>query len=124
MLSFFKKNHLLLIVGAFVVAALLLVAGMFTENDSRSSTDVISYKTELEIRLSDFLAKMEGVGECEVFITLESSNEDLDGTGTVVRGVAVLCDGGENAKIKNELTELICRVLGVAKTKISIGILD
>ena len=124
MLSFLKKNYLTVVIGVFVVAALLLAAEMFTEKTEDDQNSVLSYKSALEERLSVFLRKMNGVGECEVFITLEGSDENVDGMGTAVRGIAVLCSGGGNSKVKSEITELLCRVFGISQTKISVGNLN
>lgn len=123
-LSFLKKNYLTVVIGVFTVAALLLAAGMFSEDENKSENAVLTYKSSLESRLSDFLQKMNGVGECEVFVTLEGSDENVDGTGMSVRGVAILCSGGSNAKVKSDITELLCRVFGISQTKISVGNLN
>lgn len=123
-LSFLKKNYLTVVIGSFVIAALLLAANMFSEEEKHSENTVLAYKSALETRLSEFLQRMNGVGECEVFITLEGSEENIDGMGTSVRGIAVLCTGGGDSKIKSEITELLCRVFGISQTKISVGDLN
>ena len=123
-LSFLKKNYLTIVICAFVVAALLLAAGMFTEHVPSEENEILKYKSSLEIRLAEFLSKMNGVGACEVFITLEEAGQNVDGTGNSVRGIAVLCSGGNNVKTKSEIAEILCRVFGISQTKISIGSLN
>ena len=48
MLSFLKKNYLTVVIGVFVVAALLLAAEMFTEKTEDDQNSVLSYKSALE----------------------------------------------------------------------------
>ena len=37
-----------------------------------------------------------------------------------VRGVAVICEGGDNTKVKNDITEVLCRLLGVSPESVAV----
>lgn len=104
-----------------------------------------------EKKLKQLLENTSGVGKCEVMITLQSSSEYVyaqeeksgnygvdssyktvtDGkseTPVVIKkqtpsiaGVAVVCDGGGSSSIKNEVTELICKILSIDGAKVSVN---
>jgi len=110
-LAFIKKNSFLLVAGAVTVAVLLLAASTIQSED----TNRVSESTELENRLCAFLESMNGVGNCESFVSMSS-----DGT---VKGVAVLCTGGENMIIKSAVENFLHRVLCVPIANISVELL-
>ena len=106
-LNFVRKNIVVIVAGAVALAVLLLAANMFSETGDGSE------EADLEMRLCNFLRSMEGVGECEVFVCFS-----LDGSAS---GVAVLCSGGGNAKIKADVEDVLSRVLRVPPSNIIVG---
>ena len=121
--SFIKKHYLTLLICLFAVAGLMLVGDMFSgeKKAENSLSEAEKYRDELEERVTFLVSKMEGVGRCIVMVTLETEGDGVDGTKTGVKGVAVLCEGAFNAKVKSEITALLSGFLGIPSSKISIG---
>ena len=102
---------------------------------------------KLEEKIKSMCEKVDGVGNVYVMLTLDTSEEYVyasdteksdtflkselvtrDGEGVElyvvfpkVRGVAVVCSGGDRAVIKRTLTELISCALGIPASNISIA---
>ena len=118
--------------------------------EAESQEDVSFYSERLEEKIRELICKSIGVGNATVVISLdttvehvwaenESSNDGAtsgelvivsrnDDEETVllkeiypkVRGVAVVCDGGNNAEVKNRITQLISAALGIPTNKIAV----
>lgn len=102
-------------------------------------------RSELEVTLSE----MSGVGKCKVLITFSDDGErvyalDEERNGTdseryeyvlvssrseglilkiytpCVRGVAVICEGGDSTRVKNDVTEVLSNTLGISADRISV----
>ena len=76
------------------------------------------------------IKSIENVGETKVLITLESSYEYvyLDDDKTLskiiepkVRGVAVVCAGGDDPVVKEKVTKVISTVLSISTSSISVN---
>lgn len=124
---------------AFVVigiSAILLIflSGQFT--DKNSSKEVVQemsssdYCENLTSELTDMIENLEGVGDAQVLLTLESSYEYvyLDDDKTLakilepkVRGVAVICTGGNDPVVKERITKLLSTILSVSTSSISVS---
>lgn len=84
--NFIAKNKLKLIIAAGMCGMLLIAAtSLFPssgEKEAPSSseqmqTDWDEYKSSLEQELRDVISAMDGVGACEVMITLNETNENV-----------------------------------------------
>lgn len=111
-----------------------------TNQKTNLSTD--DYVSSLEKKTEDMINRINGVTDAKVMITLKNSGEQvfaLDGSdanqkhvvvddGLVcinelvpeIEGVAVVCNGGDSAVIKQKITELLCSLLGIYSTHIYI----
>lgn len=104
---------------------------------------------ELEGKIKNMCESVSGVKNVSVMLTLDTSEEYVyakdseqsdtysksqyvtvnSGDGTVelyvicpkVRGVAVVCSGGEKATVKQTLTELISSALGIPSSRVSVA---
>ncbi len=113
--------------------------------------DVTYYSEKLEGKIKDLICKSKGVGNATVVVSLDTTGEyvwaenESEGNGSTlseyvivnrndneetvlikeiypkVRGVAVVCDGGNNAEIKNRITSLISAALGIPANKIAVS---
>ena len=113
-------------------------------------TDDIYYSEKLEKKLSELICASQGVGKASVVVTLDGTgeyvyakNENTTNSGystdyvilnqkegedgvliseiyPKVRGVAVVCTGGNDPQVKKKITELICAALGIAASKIAV----
>lgn len=106
------------------------------------------YAAEMETRLEALLAQMENVGRVKVMLTLENGEENVyatdsemaaDGTMTTnhvllgkdglletvqtpqVLGVAVVCDGGDEAGVQNRISTLVAALTGVGVNHITVA---
>ncbi len=128
-----KGLRIILVVGA---ALILLIAfgGMFTgkaatEQRGVSAADIADCERELEQRLTAILGQIEGVGNVRVMVTLDTSaqteygkNADmlLSVTAPEVRGVIVVCDGGDSITVKEKVVNAVSGVFGINTLHISV----
>lgn len=129
-----KKIKIILITGALVIL-LIALSGLTTEKKNESDNVLFDYNQQkqyeeaLETKLSDVLSEIEGIGNISIMITLDSSEEsvfsdDKKEIATVktpsVRGVIVVCDGGDNIVIKEKVISAVAGVFGISTTHISV----
>lgn len=110
-----------------------------------------SYEKSLENRLKTLIENIDGAGRVQVMITVESGDEkvyateinksdkeeekkyvliDTDGTDSglllkiaqpEIRGVAVVCQGADSPKVRQEITGAVTSVLGVSTNRVNIS---
>ena len=100
-----NKNNLMILL---LVGILLLVIAIPTGEKQISEVS----GTEIEQRLEKILSGMEGVGNVKVMITFQESD--------VVEGVAVIAEGGGNAVVVRNITEVIQALFDVDSHKIKV----
>ena len=138
----------LLLVG-LAAGVMLLFLGSKTEvSKAPASTEKVfsfeSYEKELAIRLEEMIARLDGVSEVHVMITLERSyaeelaGEDGEyltvrksdgGQGTVtisreapkVKGVAVVCKGGKSPDKQKEIIAMLSALLELPSHRIFVS---
>ncbi len=121
------------------------------KDTEKAGEETVYYSRILEEKLTELITSAAGVGEAKVVVTLDSSTQSVwatnektgekslaveyviingsDGDEPVpvkeiypkVRGVAVVCQGGENSEVKKRVTELICAALGISANKIAVS---
>ena len=77
-----------------------------------------TYTDALETRLENALAKVEGVGNVKVMITLASSSKQE--LSPRIEGVLVIADGGDNAIVIENITEAVQALFRVDTHKIKV----
>ncbi len=141
-----KRKLTVLLLGVAGVALILLstlVGGGDSERGTEY-TDVGFYTDYLEGRIRELCMSIDGVESAVVFLTLDCSSEYVyqedgasdfliltggDGEEAVklceiyprVRGIAVVCTGGELPRIKETVTELLSAALGLPSNKIKVA---
>ena len=100
-----NKNHLVLFL---LVGILLIVIAIPT--DSREIQTVSG--TSLESRLENVLGQMSGVGDVSVMITYKEDEK--------VQGVAIVAEGGDNAIVVRNITEVVQALFNVDSHKIKV----
>lgn len=100
-----------------------------TQDGLQSSESAESYGDNLERELTDIVSKISGVGRCEILLTMENSVEYVylsnGDTKTksiepTVRGVAVVCDGGENPVTKEKIIDVVTKALNISSSRVSV----
>ena len=134
----------ILMIAAAAAGILLLVFGGFagtadTKNDT-AYTDVGFYTEYLEKRIRTLCLSVEGITEAEVFLTVDCSSEYIYGEGgdylilsggeeavmlceiyPKVRGIAVVCTGGNSAVVRETVTRLLSAALDLPSSKIEVA---
>lgn len=140
-----KKGILLLFCG-IIMGIILLITDIKEPTTATSAEKNEAYTDNytyfLEKKTEDMINKIKGVSNAKVMITLKNSGEQVfasDNSDTnkkhvivddslvcineympEVEGVAVVCNGGDDALIKQKITELLCSLLGIYSTHIYI----
>ena len=87
------------------------------------------YADNTEARLLDIISSIGGVGEARIFLTMDDSGENVyqknSDAKTVsiepkVRGVVVVCDGGDDPVVKSRVLEAVTKALSISSDKVCI----
>ncbi len=117
-----------LIIGAAAVALIFLtsVVDIFP---SDSSKVIDRYASQTESRLLDILSSIDGVGEAKIFLTMDNSGENVylknSDKKTVsiepkVRGVVIVCEGGDDPIVSSRVLEAVTKALSINSDKVCI----
>ena len=87
------------------------------------------YCTYLSDNLHSIITKIDGVGEAQIFLTLDNNGENvyLDNSDTktksitpVVRGVVIVCDGGDDPLIVARVMSAVTKSLDISSDKVCV----
>lgn len=111
-----------------------------TDNKDQDPGETFSferYEHGMEERLEDLISRIDGVSSVSVMVMLDQSYEEVGGYGGFygsaadpegntrvapkVRGIAVICRGGERSETKKEIINLLSSLLGVSTNRIYVG---
>lgn len=145
-----NKRPMILVATGLVLMILLLFSSFDTnvksENTVSCENNTLSYTEETEEKLENIISLIDGAGRCKVMLTLDTSEENIyasdindekseyvviktssDEGGLLlkiiqpkIRGVAVVCDGGDSYITVNNITEAVCSALGISSTRVSV----
>lgn len=116
----------------------LLPAGKNEREDT--TRDAVADQTlRLEQRLEEIVTGIEGTGSCRVMVTLENGVKyvyaDTGGTSALsrqetgllvtelqptVKGVAVVCEGGNDEAVRRRVTEAVTAVLHITANRVCV----
>ncbi len=144
-----EKQKIGILAMAVVGILLIVFSGRSSGTDTaerQEYTDVRFYTGYLEDRIGELCRSVEGITEATVFLTLDCSSEYVyseeeesasdflilsgsDGEEAVmlyeiyprVRGVAVVCTGGDLPRVRETVTELLSASLGLPSNKIKVA---
>lgn len=100
-----NKKHLMIIL---LVGVLLLVIAIPTGEKTTQTLE----GTDIEMRLTNLLNQMQGVGESCVMITYQDKDN--------VEGVVIVAEGGDNAVVARNITEVVKALFDVDSHKIKV----
>ena len=121
---------ILLIAGAVLIAFSLLpsFSGSKTAAADESAAVSDEYIAKLESRAASLISKIEGVDDVSIFLTLDvGAQVSYNGSNVsstkapVVRGVAVVCRGGDSPVIAQKITELLCALFDLSANHIYVS---
>lgn len=124
-ISFLKEKGNKYIIIALLGLLLLVVIFPTDGLDSSMSADGTESveESDLEAQLERVLSSMEGVGDVEVMITLESTQSSLfgdDSSTGKVSGVVVVAQGAGDAVVETRISDAVKALFSVDAHKISI----
>lgn len=98
-----KKSLWLILILLVVGVCLMLFGGTGGGKTSDAS---------LEARIEKLCERVEGASDISVMVRTDSSGE--------VRGVAVVCRGGEEASVRLTVTEMLTALFGIPSSAVSV----
>ena len=127
-----KQVKLILIAGGIIILLIALSGLGGGSKEAASATtgyELSEYEKKLEERLVDILSGIEGAGKIDVMVTLDTAEENeygktkdmlLSVKAPCVRGVIVVCDGGNSVIVKEKITKAVSGVFGISTTRVSV----
>lgn len=127
-----KARKIIIIIGVVGIALIFLssLQGFNTgSKDEAEGFSVTTYSTEIESDLQQILSSISGCGETKVLLTMENSVEYvyLDDSTTktkeiqpVIRGVLVVCEGGDDPVVAQTVTQAVTRALDISSAKVCV----
>ena len=125
------RNGWILALLALMGILLFLLGGVLGKGEKRAgSADYAGY---LENRVRELCLSIDGVGEAEVFLTLCEDPETAAAVSSgvfggektsvypSVRGIAVVCMGGDSPRLRETVTRLISAALGIPTNRIRVA---
>lgn len=115
------------------------------------ASDTHNYEAELENRLTELIESINGAGKTKVMLTVDCGDENVyatenktdngkneteyvlvetDGNNSgmllkvwmpEIRGVAIVCQGADSAKVREEITGVVTAVLGISTNRVNIA---
>jgi len=119
-----KAVKIIVAVG-FALILLIMFSDIFGTNGNTGrdavpvprTEDAAQYAAQLEEQLVALISEIKGASNVKVMVTLESfSGNNIP----QVRGVAVVCEGGDNILVKQKVVETVSKVLGISTAKVSV----
>lgn len=111
-------------------AIVILGVSSFFGNQSDNASELTKvYAEETERRLLDIVSRIDGVGEAEIFLTMDNAGENVymknsdKKTLSIeprVRGVVVVCEGGNDPMVVSHVLEAVTKSLCISADKVCI----
>ena len=143
-----SKNTIVALLLAVFGVGIIVIPSLFNGNGGKSADggaeyyDSGYYTEYLEDRIRKLCLSMEGISEVSVLLTLDCSSEYVYGAvGDYlivkkdggeqplvvreiyprIRGIAVVCTGGDIPRVQERVTELLSAALGISSAKIKVA---
>ena len=124
-----KRIVRIAVVIGVIAAALIFLSSVVDLSPDKSEAFTEEYAAETEKRLLQIISRIDGVGEAEIFLTMEDCGENvyLDNTDTKtvsirpkVRGVVIVCEGGDDPIVASRVMEAVTKSLNLSSDKVCI----
>lgn len=113
-----------------IVAIFLIFISSYIDFSGFSKTvSNDEYCTALEESLLSVITQIEGVGNAKIFLTMDDNGENvyLNNTDTktqsitpVVRGVVIVCDGGDDFVVVSRVMSAVTKSLDIPSNKVCV----
>lgn len=123
------KRFVRIAVIAAVGAILLIFISSYLDFGGASAVDTEAFGERLRTQLLTIVSHIDGVGEAEIFLTLDNGGENVYLTNSdtktksiepTVRGVVIVCDGGDDPVVVSRVLSAVTRSLSVSSDKVCI----
>lgn len=127
-----KLRKIIIICGIVGIALIFLSNYINPVSRGNERTDVVSteeYGKRIESNLETLITHIQGVGAAKVMLTMENSVENVylkDSTTKtkevepVIRGVLVVCEGGDDPVVVERVTQAVTKALDISAAKVCI----
>lgn len=132
MISNDKFRRMIIIAGIVGIALIFLSTYVDFDVGSASPEEefsVTTYSTKIESDLQSVISQIKGAGKTKVLLTMENSveyvylNDSTTKTKEIephIRGVLVVCEGGDDPIVVERISEAVTKSLGVSTAKVCI----
>ena len=117
-----------IIVGVCAIA-LIFLSSYIDVSSFTHKVDSEEYCAVLEENLLSVVTQIEGVGEAKIFLTMDNNGENvyLNNSDTktqsitpVVRGVVIVCDGGDDPLVVSRVMSAVTKSLDISSNKVCV----
>ncbi len=131
-----EKIKKFIIIAGFVGIGLIFISTFFNfnlaenaESNEKAENAVEEYCNDMQINIKDMVESIEGVGNAKVLLTIENSVEyvyrENSDTKTkeiepVIRGVVVVCQGGDNPIVVERVLSAVTKALNISTSKVCV----
>lgn len=141
-----EKKSLVIVIVALIIGVCLMLFGGRRDGDVPAVSTADFDTSLIEEKVEDLCGRVDGVGQVSVMITADAVaqklyaknsqfNSDYSKTEYVtvsgellptgekamtVRGVAIVCEGGDDVGVKLKLTELVCALFDIGADRVSV----
>ena len=103
------KDIILLILLAIALA--FAIWQVFGKEGAKQTVNMQNVRSEEEIKLTELLSQIQGVGEVDVMISQTENGE---------KSVVVVCDGAKDIQVNMDVREAVATALGTTEQSIKI----
>lgn len=128
-----KMRKIIIIAGVVGIALIFLSnyidLGGISNSKREEEFSVTTYSTQIQNDLQSVISMIEGAGKTEVLLTMENSVEyvylDKGAEKTkeiepLIRGVLVVCEGGDSPVVVERITQAVTKALDISSAKVCI----
>lgn len=128
-----KMRKIIIIAGVVGIALIFLSnyidLGSISNSKREEEFSVTTYSTQIQNDLQSVISMIEGAGKTEVLLTMENSVEyvylDKGAEKTkeiepLIRGVLVVCEGGDSPVVVERITQAVTKALDISSAKVCI----
>lgn len=128
-----KIRRIIIIAGIIGIALIFFSSyfdfGSISKSKSEEKFSVKTYSTQIQSDLQNVIENIDGAGKTKVLLTMENSVEYvyLDDSTTktkeiepLIRGVLVVCEGGDEPVVIERVTDAVTKALDISTAKVCI----
>lgn len=124
-----QKFTRIAIIVCICAIVLIFLSSYIDFSTLKSSVDADEYCQVLEESLLSVVTQIEGVGNAKIFLTMDNSGENVylnnsdkktKSITPIVRGVVIVCDGGDDPVVVNRVMSAVTKSLDVSSNKVCV----